>query len=300
MTLSIKELLGVHNSQLTEHGHPDILGDTFLLRFNPVYRNIKLYALGIGCKYAEAWPQYLLLPFHQLNEIVASKTIPYVPSGRMLQDVESKRPGLFTTDELRMPESYHLHEAAHVIAEHLFAGVQLNSVQEKILKTIICESFANTVDALACVSATTDIHRFFLEQNCYMHPDIDNMNVMSRLIEGLGPRCTSILTLMAYVHANFLRETLSAEVIQELAVRYAPGRKLSEELLNDGETLGQIGEKLDPQFRVQTTEMYLKLEGYDGEIFELLDFPFMEVLNGNGHMRNVMEALADIVFSPSQ
>ncbi len=293
--MQISEVLAIHKSHSADQSHADILGDAFLMQTNPVYRNIKVFALKIGSIYMEAWPQYLLLPFHELNTIVANKTIPYVANGRMLQQVENKRPNVLTTEDLRMPESYHLHEAAHVIAEHFFKAVTFTTPQEKILRAIVSESFANTVDALACVPATTEMHRFFLEHNCYMHPDQENMDVMSRLQQGLGPRATFMLTLFAYVYANFLRETFSPDVIQQLVKRYAPDQKLTDELLKYCEKLGQIGEKLDPQFRVQTTEMYLKMEGYDGEIFELLNFPFMQVYAANENFRNVTEALCEVV-----
>ncbi len=293
--MEISAVLAIHNSHQAEFSHSDILGDAFLMRSNSVYLNIKRFAVKIGCKYAEAWPQYLLLPFHELGKIVATKTIPYVPSGRMLQELENKRPGALTTDDLKMPESYHLHEAAHVIADHLFAGVRVEKPQEKILKAILCESFANTVDALACVPAVNETHRYFLEHNCYMHPDPENMGIMSRLTTGLGERCVFMLTLFAYVNANFLRETFSPDLVKELAQRYAPGRELSPELIKDCEALGEMGEKLDPQFRVQTTQMYLKMEGYDGEIFELLNFPYLKIFAVRPEFRAVTEAMADVL-----
>lgn len=267
------------------------------MQANPVYRNIKNYALKIGCKYTEAWTQYLLMPFHALGDIVATKTIPYVPSGRLIKGVEEKRENALTTEDMSIPESYHLHEAAHVIAEHLFAGSRFTDPREKILKTIVCESFANTVDALACVFATDEVHQFFLQHNCYMHPSKKNVDVMVRLLKNLGPRATFIFTVVAYMHANFLQEEMSSpRLIKELGARYAPEVKVSGKILKDCEALGKIAEKLDPLFRIQTTQMYLKLEGYRGEIYELLDFPFMEVFDANPVFRKAMEAMADVVM----
>ncbi len=293
--MQISEVLAIHNSSSANQSHIDILGDGFLMNANPIYRNMKVFALQIGCQYLEAWPQYLLLPFHELNNIVATKNIPYVPNGRMLQEVENKRPHVFNTEDMSMPESYHLHEAAHVIAEHLFEEVSLTSRQEKILKTILCESFANTVDAVACVPATTEMHQFFLKHNCYMHPLKKNMDVMTRLTTRLGFRCNFMLTLFAYVHSNFLKETLSRDTIKELVTRYSPNTELTEKLLRDCETVGRIGEALDPRFRVQTTEIYFKLEGYEGEIFDLLNFSCMQVFAVNEDFRRVAEAMAEVV-----
>ncbi len=281
----ISEVLALHNSHSTECMHSDILGDAFLIKENRVYRNIKTKALQIGCRYSEAWPQYLSLPFHELNKIIAEKNIPYVPSARMLQEIENKRAHTFTTDQLQAPESYHLHEAAHVIADSLFRNINLKTREEKILKAILCESFANTVDALACVYATTEIHQYFLVHNCYMNPDKEDLDAMLNLIERHGFKHTFMLVLIGYLHSNFMRQEFSQDLIQEIIGENSA----------DTDAIVQMCEKLDPLFRVQTTEMYLQLEGYDGEVFEILDFPFMQILKQNADFRLVTESMAQIL-----
>ncbi len=293
--MQIKDVLEIHNSFAAESRHRDILGDGFLMKSNPVYRKVKLYALKIGAEYVEAYPQYLLLPFHELANIVSSKKIPYVPSGRMLADVEKRRPETFGIEDVRMPESYHLHEAAHVIAEHLFADVVVKDDQEKILKILMCESFANTVDALACVPADTDIHRFFLEHNCYMHPRKKIMDVMSRLTEVMGFRFTFMLTYFSYLHANFLQKGLTKTRIAELAEDYAPGIAMGAKVAKDTQALIGVGEKLDPQFRTITTGGFLKLEGFKGDVLEILNFKFMPVYERNPGFRRVVEAMAEVL-----
>jgi hypothetical protein len=293
--LKIADLLSIHDSHSSAKGLAHVLGDGFLMGSNPVYRNIRNTALEIGCEFIEAWPQYLLLPFHELNKIVASKKIPFVAHGRMLRELEAKRPGVFAVEEMPMPESYHLHESAHVIAEHLFADFKPDDAREKILKAIMCESFANTTDAMSCVYATDELHRLFLAHNCYMHPQKKAMDTMSRLIRDLGLRFTFMLTFFTYVHANFLREGLAEGLVEDLAARYAPGVELSAKILKDCEYHSRIGERLDPRFRVITTEAYLKLEGHDGDIFEILNFSFMEVFNHNSMFREVIEAMADVI-----
>ena len=270
----ISEILALHRSFQAEHGHADILGDAYLLKNNPIYRNIKEQALKIGCQYQEAWPEYLLMPFHQLGQIVATKTIPYVPSARLLQKIEDTRANALSIDDLQIPESYHLHEAAHVVAEHAFNGYTFTDPQERILKAIVCESFANTVDALACASATDDTHRFFLKQNCYMHPDKKYVTVIAKLSKEFGEREAFFKTLTGYMHANFLRDWPVNKNLQPL-------KKLTDQL--------------DPQFRVVTTKMYLNLEGFDGEVFELLNFSFMDVYEANPRFKAAADALSRVV-----
>jgi hypothetical protein len=287
------DVLDVHDSYHPEGSHRDILGDGFLMQSNPIYRKVKALALKIGCRYVEAYPEYLLLPFHELPKIVKQKKIPYVPNARLMKDVERGRPGVFTTEDVPMPESYHLHEAAHVIAEHFLLNVKPASQQEEILKAILAESFANTVDALAGALAQDDVHYFFIKQNCYMHPQSKVVQAMERLNKKMGFRFTFMLTFFTYVHANFLAKPLSKKSIDELVERYASAPKPGAAVQKDIRTVSAIGEKLDPRFRVTTTGNYFKQRGFEGDIHDLLDFPFMKVFASVQGLREATEALCD-------
>lgn len=291
----LSDLLDLHKSYAHEHSRPEILGDAYLMQTNPVYRNVRLFSLDIGCTYIEAYPEYLLLPFHELQRIVATKRIPYVPSGRLLEGIESQRPNVFTAEEVTIPESYHLHESAHVIAEHFFKDVVLNSSEEKILKAILSESFANTVDALSCVPATNDIHRFFIGKNCYMQPRKNVMQAMARLTADLGATFNFMLTFFTYVQANFLAKPLSKKSVQQLADQYAAGHTIGAKQRKDVQIVCDIGERLDPNFRTTTTGAFLKQEGFEGEVFDLLDFPFSDVFAKNAGFKKACEGLSKVL-----
>lgn len=259
----------------------DILGDSYLQDKNPIYRNIKEQAVHIGCQFVEAWQQYLLLPFYELDKIVETKRIPYVPHGRLLRELEAKRPGVFSIDDLPMPESYHMHEAAHVIAENLFTRVICRTDQEKILKIILCESFANTVDALACVFADDEEHQHYLKLNCYMSPDQEDMDVLKRFMGENGFEQTFDSVFFAYAHANFFRDNPAINQSEERAA------------------IAQMSEKLDQQFRFQTTGIYLKMAGFDDDIMDTLNFPFMSIYEKNKDFQQVVEKMGKILLPSS-
>lgn len=288
----ISDVLEIHRRDHAENAHPQILGDPFLMNNNPVYRNIKSKALELGCIWTEAWPQYFALPFHELNKIVETKKIPYIASAKMLAELDSRRPHVLNLEDVEVPESYHLHESAHVIAEELFKNTELKNKEERLLKTILCESFANTVDALSCLHAVEDeMHLFFLQNNCYMKPDLEDMEALNRITERLGSKLCFILVLFAYVHSNFLQDSFSEETMRDLVRQYAPDVKFNEELMVDFETIRQMSEKLDPRFRFQTTALYLKLEGIEGDIMDVLNFPFMSVIKSNPSFQIVIDAM---------
>ncbi len=261
--MQFSELLKIHISSLAPGNHPDILGDGFLFHKNPVYRAVKSMATKGGASFTEATTQYLLMPFNQLDEIVRLKQIPYVPAARLMNELEAKHPGIFGLEQMPMPESYHLHEAAHVIADACCASVVAETISEKILRALLCESFANTVDALACGYADSDLHRLFIQQNSYMKPAAELSSCLARVRATRGAEFTFRLMLSSYVNANFLREPVSAE----------PG-PLHDDIL----ALHEMVQELDPLFRVTTTQNYFQLQGFPGEVYDLLDFGFAGLL----------------------
>lgn len=289
------DILDVHNSCQPEGSHSEILGDGFLLQTNPIYRKIKTFAVEIGSQYVEAYLDYLLLPFHELPNIVERKKIPYVPAARLMENVERNHPGIFSTDDMPMPGSYHLHEAAHVIAEHFLKKVRSSTLQEKILKVILAESFANTVDAFACTAVSDEIHYFFIKQNSYMQPQKKNIQAMNALTKSMGFRFTFMLTFFTYVQANFLASPLTKKYIRELASRYAPSAKLDVKVLKNVQIVCEMGEKLDPLFRFTTTANYLKQQGFEGDIHDLLDFPFTKLFESHSEYEKAIESLADAI-----
>lgn len=294
MAMLLADVLDIHNS-FNQVGNRAILGDGYLLESNPIYKKIREFSLEIGCSYVEAYPRYLLLPFHELPKIVETKKVPFVPHAQLMADVERSRPDTFSTLDVPMPESYHLHESAHVIAEHVFKDVAVKGPHEKILKAILCESFANTVDALVCMPAGDEIHRFFIQQNCYMRPDRKVMQAMARISSELGNTFLFMLTFFTYVQANFLARPLGKKQIQELAAKHSPGLKLSPRILKDCQTVCAVGEKLDPNFRVTTTGNYLKQEGFSGDLVDLLDFNYRDVLSKNKGFLRAIESLSRVL-----
>ncbi len=293
-TLLLKDVLETASAANASGAISDIFGDAYLLENNEVYRRVREKSLEIGCQYSEASAQYLVYPLFELHKIVETKNIPYVPGARLLASIEAAKPSLFTTEDAALPESHHLHEAAHIIAANAFDGARFTSSQQRILRDILCESFANTVDALACIPAAQDeLHRFFLRPNCYMAPHEDDLALMLELREKVGARCYFALTLFSYVYSNFLLEVFVKTTAIDILSRYAPEVSVDDELLSQIEHLGQIGDQLDHQFRVTTTSLYLRIEGHEGDLFELLNFDFMKTFAEHPSFQKAVDKMAD-------
>jgi hypothetical protein len=289
------DILDVHNSCQPHHSHSDILGDGFLIQNNPVYRKIKENSLKIGCQYVEAYVDYLLLPFFELPSLVKHKKIPYVPAAKLMKKVEQDHPGVFTNEDVPLPESYHLHESSHLIAEHVLKKINLNMPQEKILKTMMAESFANTVDALVGSFAQDDLHLYFVKQNSYMHPQKKFIQALNETTKSDNFKTTFMLTFFSYLRANFLTSPLSKSAIQDLIKTYGSKSKKSPRVNKNIHLIRDMGEKLDPLFRYKTTANYFKQMGFDDNVEDLLDFDFMKVFESHPHWKLAVETLSDLV-----
>ncbi len=298
MSLKLHEVLQSHHSEKVLNSHSDILGDSFLLKYNALYRSIKHQAVSIGCTYKEASIEYVLMPFQQLGKIAETKTIPYIPNARLIQDVEDRRHGVLTIDDIHIPESYHMHEAAHLVAENFLNTNTFSNPQEKILKSMVCESFANTVDALSWISVKEDMHHFFLWQNCYMHPSSEETNAISQIVKSFGMHFTALFTLISYLHVNFLKEEVPVPLIEDLVLRSAPDVKLNKDRLAECEAVQRVTNLIDPQFRMVTTKTYLNLEGFDGEVDDILNFDFMKVFGANPIFQKSVDEMVDLISKP--
>lgn len=299
--MKLNKLLSIHQTWVDDHTsiitNCEILGDAFLIHNNPVYKKIRVYSLEIGCVYEQAWPKYLILPFQALGEIIACKKIPYVPAASLLFEIEEKRANVLNTDDITIPESHHMHEAAHVIAEYFFQNSQVNKSQEEILKSMICESFANTVDAIAWayVEESDPYHGIFLNHQSYMHPSRKDIASIKKMVNEYGIRFTFIIMMYSYLHANFLIEKIPSTLIEKLVTEFGFSLTFDQKLLKDCDSMMKLAEKLDPQFRIQTTQTYLKLQGYNGDIFQLLDFQFVNLLNTKSEFLTALQLMSDLI-----
>ena len=293
--MHFSDILDLHESFRTADSIPAILGDGYLLRQNPVYRKIRERSLKQGATYIEAYPEYLLLPFHELPRILSEKKVPYVPGARLVEKIEQSWPAVFETGDLAMPESYHMHEAAHLIADNILGGIKAKNRHEEILLILMSESFANTADALACGFAADEIHHYFLKQNCYMHPRRVVNEALASLEKEAGLAFTFMLIFFTYLQANFLSSALSPGAIRgilrhaglELAVRV----KLRKEI----RVVCGIGERLDPLFRVTTTGNFLKQRGFVGDIHDIFGFPFQKTFRANPAFGRAVDELAQVL-----
>lgn len=294
--MKLSELLKTHYAYSIPDGHPQVFGDGYLLRENFVYRNVREAAARAGFKTVEAWPEYMQGALYQLDRILLKKRIPMRFNTRLIEEVESKRGGKFILRDLpELPKSYALHESAHCVADHLLKPLRTETLNKRLLKTLIGESFANAVEAIGSSLAITETHRIFFEFNSYRTESLWERQLSLRVIDCLGFQNAFKLSFYSFLYSNFLYESYSPRLVRELISSFKLGYRLNPAEDRACFKFFTAGTELSVRFRAHTTSFYLKSQGYDEDVFNLLNFNFRAILKRNKQWLNAIDEMARLV-----
>lgn len=274
----------------------NVLGDGLLLNRNPVYRNIRQAARARGFSFVKSWPEYASGSLMELERIIDRRQIPLRYNRPLLETLNARSVRPLRLNELPGPiHSYHLHEAAHCIAEDVCKNIKPRTKSEKILKAFICESFANAAEAMACAFTDSDEHEFFLHLNSYMHDPPLVRRRKARMVRELGLEASFLIIMISYLHSNFLYEELSLPVARHALKFAAPEHKASRDELIRIKRVMDVAMNLSIDFRVKTNSFYLACQGVDGDLLDLLDFNFLKIIESSPRWGQPFRELAKIV-----
>lgn len=255
------------------------LGDGFLCEKNRFYGRARAQALEAGFKFStEQSNSYLALPLSQLDQVLKTKVIPYIDNVTVLEEIEKKIPKQTTWNDIsdNLKGNLIFHEACHAFAHTKLIGV------EPMLRMLLEESYANTCELLAIVDAEDQIHRIFLEINCYSFMLDDRVHLVNAAKE-IGLSSLTRFMLLSYLHANYLRETIDFERVFALSL----DKSVDTKVLKNLRQLSKIAFKLNPRFREVTTQFYFKLHGVPANY----DTDFLSVIEKPGKARDFLRSL---------
>lgn len=296
--MKLADTLRMHDEALVDGGLRVSLGDSFLLRHNPIYRAIRdrVTAEGFSCT-TQDFCHYGVLPLAALDAILKRKQIPYFDNVTVLREIENKSPGKFQIEELvHVKPNYVLHESCHCIADTALRKISaeapgLSPDQRRALALMMAESFANTVEALANVPNSTPELRFFHDSSSYIIHDRKTSNAFQHAIEILGQRDAFRLLFVAYLHSNFLM-TLSPKQYPELLETVLPAGEARRKALDSPHVrkMVQYAFELSMSFREQTTGFYLAHEGIKGDLRQLFRVDLLALYRTSDLIRKFLSA----------
>jgi hypothetical protein len=266
-------------------------GDSFLMQTVQVYRNVRRKTLELGFSYSDKPDaNYLAFPMSQLENVLASKIIPYTDNVTALVALNTKAQGLewdHIVDNLK--PNFVFHESCHAVARTLSQSVTTSNLQERLVVLLLEESFANACEFFAIADAGDQICRNFLEVNSYFNA-FEDRNNLKKMIEKSGAVEVFKVLLLSYVHSNFLNEKISDSDFKKLldvaglnATEAAPLKSLVKNCFN-----------LNPRFRYTTTEMYLRVNGISTAVEQALDFDYLQLVKNNSKLLELINSLSQI------
>lgn len=291
--MKLKETLRRHDGAKAPGGLKAVLGDSYLLRENPMYRRTRDLARAAGFRFVPAWDSYRRAPLFELGAILRKKTIPYnetVPTLRRL----AREHGVDDPME-DVPVNltgYQFHESAHGICDAAFASFRPRGGREKILIALLGESYANATESMAVTFVDDDVHRFFFEQNSYLYADERRTRERRRAARAWGAEGLFRLLWLSYLYSNFLVDDLKRSELEGV-LRFALGKPaLTKTDVALGTALFRDAYELNPDFRLKTARLFLRLLGVKGDVRRLLDFDFSGVFFGRGDLHGRFDELA--------
>jgi hypothetical protein len=292
----IQDILDLDAAERPSGAMKNVLGDGLLLNRNPIYRNVRAAARARGFSFVKTWPEYASGSLMELERILNHRKIPLHFNRPLLETLNARSARPLRLDELPSSiNNYHLHEAAHCIAEDVCKNIKPRTKSEKILKAFICESFANATEALACAFTDSDEHEFFLYLNSYMRDPRSVSRRKARMVRELGIETSFMIIMISYLHANFLYEELSLSCARR-ALKFAdPKRKAGRDELTRIKRVMDVAMRLNIEFRVKTNSFYLACQGIDGNLLDLLDFDFLKTIESSPRWSEPLRQLAKTV-----
>lgn len=277
------------------------IGDGLLFAKNPFFRRIRLAALARGFRYTEEDPDtYFAFPLAALDTLLEKRRVPYRDNVKALVRLEGVRPGFFELRDLsgnRPLPNYLLHESAHAVAFHELFGRPKSvqralSAKEALLGIELGEAYAMTSEYFAACAASSGVHRWVFSINSYRQraPSRETIGWMT---SELGLPLVTFTVLCAFLSNLFFRERLAQRSVDHMfelwtaarvdrrgpsgrravsrsmpkpAVRRRLRRALSELML------------MNPEFRRDTTRLFLTMFGRSRRIEKELDADPLELL----------------------
>ena len=295
MTVKISKLLELHSSE--NSGLEKSLGDSYLLKYNRIYRNIRQASLDAGFSFSHKNTEdYLALSLSQLENILNTKCIPYFDNVSALQKLEAQHPQVGTWDDIfeNLRRNFHFHESCHAVARSLQI-TEFKNLNDEILLRLIEESYANTCEMLAVIDSEKTGDRIFLEINSYTAL-FELKELIEHLRASLGFEKLFSVVMLGYLHSNHLHNNLKEPLLKEILL--ATG--CNEVIGGDSSIQKNLKELLkycfylDENFKQVATGFYIKLSTRTQSQINLKDKNYFSEISKNAGYLNFIKKLSQI------
>lgn len=261
---------------------PGALGDAFLCAKNPVFAAVRAATLRAGFSFdpgpSTLWHDYRTMALLCLPQILSTRAIPYIANKDFLTRLANQS-GAVTLDLSFLIENltpnYILHESCHAIArtwmeanptalDPLFAHLPGSPTANRFVwQSVIEESFANALERIAWVHASSIAHKVFLSLHSYANDREEAVAPVAASVAAAGPRPAFRTLFLSFLAANLKMEKASGYFSL-----IPPWTDTA-----DTPDLAHAGDRLSMGFRLSTAKVYYRLMGAEDAFYQLSAAP---------------------------
>lgn len=305
MPVSLRELIALQRRCHGPRRLVESAGDGFLYLENPFFRRVRDAAWKAGFRYTLTDAAgYYGFPLIHLHTILSRREIPYRPSFRALEHLESMRPGFFGLADLqknRPAPNYLLHESAHAVAYHALFGrppqiARAFAEPTALVRVMLGESFAMTAEYFAACAVRGALHAWFFSISSYRHRT-QKKQAVGRLLESYGFDFVGRAVLLAFLTHNFLVDRLTQTRLSQLAdiADHDTARRLRPPVLRElGSALNGLMQ-MSPEFRYDTSRLFLTMFGRSRNIRRELAADPLELVSRDSELLAAARRLVSIL-----
>lgn len=254
----------------------ECLGDRFLCRHNPIHLKLRRTFVDFGFVFScdpvlPLCRHYANAPLLTLNSLIAERLVPYKANVRTVEWLLSQQPD-FTVSAQSLVNfiapNYILHESAHCVAEEIIRAQETRERRAEnsaVLRALICESFANTVERSAAALIGDPLHRLFFRLNSYIRRDGPAPALLTA-VDRFGWRTVLALGMLSYLFQNLHARKPTQEFLEDAIDSFLAGVSIS---ATDRDTLLDVVRgtfTLNLSFASDTTAEYFRLHGLEYEL----------------------------------
>lgn len=248
---TVSDLVSRAKKPKVKNALPGVLGDAFLIKYNPIYQLVREQILKSGYKFepAERALHYTEWPLMYLDVILKKKKIPYYNNLKALSLLPALVQKQMSLEEfMSCPPfgNYILHESAHCLIDSLWTK------KKDIFYYLLAESCASATEALSHIFVEDEEHQFYLSFNNYLLPQAQDIQVMRKICEKQNLEDLLKFLICLYLYANHMQGPLSEVEIKSLGFKDTALLK----------KLASMPLRLSTKFRTETTEIYLLKQGF--------------------------------------
>jgi len=181
-----------------------------------------------------------------------------------------------------------LHESMHCIADRVLPRAK--TTRALVLRVLLAESVATTVDAFGVAYVRDDIHRIFHNYNSFyaLEPAAPFHTVLRRALRTHGAVACFKVLLFSHLYSNFLYKSVKRSELRR--IRELTGAHDDRHLFP---LLASHVDRVNRSFRIGAAEFYFHhVHRIRASIFSLVDFDFVQTIAGDAELISAMDQIA--------